>query len=99
MQVTDDIIHDKNLEFLLGQWVKNPTAGAQVAAEVWVRSPACCSELRIWHWRGCGVGYKCSWTRSLAWEFPYTVGMAIKKNSGKKFKIYLCTKEAAKIYN
>ena len=30
----------------MAQWVKNPTAVAQVTAEAWVRSLAQCSELK-----------------------------------------------------
>ena len=30
----------------MAQWVKTPTAAAQVAVEVWVRSLAWCSELK-----------------------------------------------------
>ena len=37
------------------QWVKNLTAAAQVAAEVWIRSPAQLSGLRIWHCCSCSL--------------------------------------------
>lgn len=31
----------------MAQWVKNPTAMAQVAAEVWLQSLAWCSGLKV----------------------------------------------------
>ena len=41
------------------QWVKNLTAVAQVALEVWVWSPAQHSGLKIWHHCGCGIDCSC----------------------------------------
>ena len=43
----------------MAQWVKNPTAAAQVTAEARVRSPAQGSGLRIQHCHSCGVGRSC----------------------------------------
>ena len=63
-------------------WVKNPTAAAQVPAEVQVQSPAWHSGLRFQH--------RCSWGKvtdaaqiqSLAWELSYAMGIAIKGGGG-----------------
>ena len=42
------------------QWVKNPTAVAPVAAEVWVQSLAWRRGLKDLSCRSCGVAYDCS---------------------------------------
>ena len=59
------------------QGIKNPTAAAQVAAEVRIRSLAQCSRLK-------DPAFPQLWGRSqlpAAWprEFPYAMGVAIKK--------------------
>ena len=62
----------------LAQGVKNPTAAARVAAEVWVRSPA-------WHRgvKGSGVAAAAAQIRCQARELPYAVGAAVKGKKGK----------------
>ena len=71
----------------LVQWVKNPTAAAQVTLEVWVRSLPLLSGLGIWCCREL-------WCRlaavaligPLVWEFPYASGVALKSRKEKKSK-------------
>ena len=41
------------------QWVRNPTAVAQVSVEAWVRSPAWCNRFRIWCCHSCETGCNC----------------------------------------
>ena len=41
------------------QWVKNPTAEAQVAGEAQVWSLAQCSGLRLQHCRSCSISHSC----------------------------------------
>ena len=53
------------------QWVKAPTAVAQVTAEAWVRSPA--------PWvKGSGIAAVVSGIHSLAQELPSASSVAIK---------------------
>ena len=54
-----------------GQWVKNPTAVAQLLVEVWVQSPAQHSGLK-----GCSIA-AVTWIQSMAVKFPYAVCGAI----------------------
>ena len=61
------------------QWVKNPTAAASVAAEVWVQSPAQHSGLK-----GSSVVAAAVQIQSLAKKLPYAMGEAIKKKKKKK---------------
>ena len=56
------------------QWVKNPTAAAQVAADVQVRSPAWDGGVQ-----GSGVAAAAAQIQSLGWEFPHAAGVAVKR--------------------
>ena len=47
------------------QWVKNPTAAAQVIAEAQVLSPAQCTGLKL-----SGVAASAVWIQSPAWKLP-----------------------------
>ena len=49
------------------QWVKNPTAVAQITAKVWVWSLAAAEWVAA-----------VAQIQSLAWEFPYATGVAIE---------------------
>ena len=63
----------------MAQWIKNPTAAAQVTAEVWVGSLAWHSGLKDTAWIPA-----VAWAQSLAQELPYAVGVAIQlKNKTK----------------
>ena len=64
----------------MAQWVKNPTAVAQVTAEAQVPSPA--------QWiKESGIAAAALWAtaavriQALAWKFPYVMGTAIKSIS------------------
>ena len=58
----------------MAQWIKNPTAAAQVAAEAWVQL------ILAWHRKvkGSSVASAVAWIHSLARELPCTVGAIIK---------------------
>ena len=68
---------------LVEQWVKNPTAVAQVAQGAQVGSLARLSGLK-----GPGVATAVAWVAASAqiqfpaWEFPYAPGVALKKKKG-----------------
>ena len=70
----------------MAQWIKNPTAVAQVTAEVQVQSPA----QRV---KGSSIATAMmqvtamAQIQSLAWKLPYATGVAIKKK--KKFTLNL----------
>ena len=66
----------------VAQWVKNPTAAVQVPAEAQVQSPAWCSGLKDPTFPLTAA----AWVQSLAGEFPYATGAAIKKKKLKKKK-------------
>ena len=55
------------------QWVKNLTASAQVAPEVWVKIP------NLTQWVKLAFIQFMAWIQSLAWELSYATGSAIKK--------------------
>ena len=55
------------------QWVKNLTAVAQVAMEVWVQSLARCNGLKR-----SGNAAAVAWIQSLVWELAYAENAAIK---------------------
>ena len=57
------------------QWVKNPTAVAQVVVEAWVRSPAQCSGLK---------DLAAAWIQFLTWEFLCAMGAAKGRKEGKE---------------
>ena len=67
------------------QWVKNLTAGAQVAVKAQIGSPAWHSGLKdlmllqLWERSQLWFGL------SLAWELPYVMGAAIKTNKQKNY--------------
>ena len=61
------------------QWVKNPTAGAWVASEVWVQSLALCSLLKD----PSQVTVE-AWIQFLAWGLLYAGGTAIKKRERER---------------
>ena len=59
------------------QWVKNLTATAQVVAEAWLPSP---SHLGFDPWPSKwvkGSSVAAAQIQSLAWELPYSLGVAI----------------------
>ena len=58
----------------VAQWVKNPATEVCFAAEVWVRSLAQCSELKLF-----SVATTVAQIQFLAQEFPYALGAAIRK--------------------
>ena len=58
----------------MAQWVKNPTAAAQVAVEARILSPVWHSELK----HCCSIVAAAAQIQSLAQELPYAVGVAIK---------------------
>ena len=64
---------------LVVQWVKDPTAVSRFAAELQIPSLAQSSELRTPRCCSCAVVATAAWIQSLAREFPYAVGVAIKK--------------------
>ena len=55
------------------QWIRNPTAGAQMAVEVRVHP-----EL-TWRIKGSSVVAAATWTQSLTWKLLYVMSMAGKK--------------------
>ena len=63
----------------MAQWVKNPTAVAQVSAEVWVLSPVRHSGLK-----GPSVAAAAAQIPPLAWQLPCVTGTAIKKKKKTK---------------
>ena len=63
------------------QWVKHLPAVVQVAEEAWVPSPAWCNGLKGSAWLQ--LWFIAAEVRSLAWELPYAVGVAIKKKRKK----------------
>lgn len=73
------------------QWIRNPTAGAQIAEEVRVHP-----EL-TWRIKGSSVVAAATQNKFLAQELPYVVSVAIKKKNHKiiphalqRMAIHLC---------
>ena len=66
------------------QWVKNPTAVAQITVEVQVQSLAQHSGLSIQHCFSCDVGCSFAQIQPLAQELPYAMGVAKKKKEERK---------------
>ena len=63
------------------QWVKNPNAAAQVAAEVWVGFSPCCQ----WVKGSSVVTAAMAWIQPLVGELPCATSVAIKLKKKKKF--------------
>ena len=63
----------------VAQWVKNPTATAQVAVEVWVPIPSLVQWVKV---SGAATGVAevaaAAQNQSLVWKHPHVAGVAIK---------------------
>lgn len=68
------------------QWVKNPTAMAQVAVDSQARSQTSAMGERIQHCHSSGRVTGAAQTRSPAWELPSAAGAAIKEEKKEKRK-------------
>ena len=69
----------------LARWVKDLSL---VGAVVEVTDVA-----RIWHCCGCGIGWHYSSDLTLAWELPYALGAALKRQEKKVFLHYILSVE------